>query len=158
MKKNMQTILIIIFIATILGVIFFLALSKKCVTYSDSAGNKSGGCFYIWQKGWWSRIGNSVFVDGYFKMEGRSAIFKIEQGKTLKMESGELLITLNNMAENSGVDITASILDFKKEVVFKKPLEKKSVDTARSHFMIELLSADYNKKEAEFKISVVIAN
>ena len=53
----MQIILIIIFVEVILGIILFLALSKKCVTYSDSAGNKGGGCFYIWQKGWWSREG-----------------------------------------------------------------------------------------------------
>ena len=154
----MQIILIIIFVAVILGIILFLALSKKCVTYSDSAGNKGGGCFYIWQKGWWSGTGIPISVDGYFEMENRGATFKIEEGKTLKMKDGELLITLNNMAEKSSINITASISDFKKEIVFKKPLEKNSVDTARSHFMIELLSIDYNKKEAEFKISVVIVN
>lgn len=56
MNKRMQLSLIIILVA-ISATSLILVFSKKCITYSDKTGNKGGGCFYIWQRGFWSSEG-----------------------------------------------------------------------------------------------------
>lgn len=51
----MLVLIIILIIVIVLSLLFIFGIfSKKCVTYSDTkTGAKGGGCFYIWQKGYW---------------------------------------------------------------------------------------------------------
>jgi len=117
----MQIILIIIFVAVILGIILFLALSKKCVTYSDSSGNKSGGCFYIWQKGWWSGEGllQTAESGGYkllanvseFPKEYQEAINAvIDKLKSEENNTGDYYVKIKQAEEYSTNTIIISLI------------------------------------------------
>ncbi len=61
-------VIVTVAVLIILGLAFIF--NKKCITYSDEFGNKNGGCFYIWQKGYWSG-------EGLFNVTESEAINKI---------------------------------------------------------------------------------
>jgi hypothetical protein len=80
-KKIIKLILIIVLVIVIV-ILSLLFFSRKCVDYFDPTGNRGGGCFYIWQKGYWS--GEDLFksdeVKGYVLLIDISAFPKEFQG------------------------------------------------------------------------------
>jgi len=61
MIKKMKLLIIIIAIAVI-SVLCFLVFLKKCPEYvNPKTGHMAGGCFFFWQKGYWS--GEYLFKD-----------------------------------------------------------------------------------------------
>jgi len=52
LTKKLMITKIIIGISILIIVIIFV-FPKKCITTKNPDGNMGGGCYYIWQKGWW---------------------------------------------------------------------------------------------------------
>ena len=158
MKKNMQiTLIIILLVAIVLVILSFLVFSKKCVTYYDGAGNKSGGCFYIWQKGWWS--GLSLF-NSKKEEAGKTKTFSEIEGFSFDYpvfewwELGEPQITKNN---NTG-DVTAIIflkylgnIDFgvAPQIKIVKKIQLAQIDLTKLSTNPNGVKYIYNKEEGK---------
>ena len=96
--------LIYLLVFAFVTVSFLIIFSKKCITYLDKDGNRSGGCFWIWEKGYWGAREkekyNVVQTKTFSEISGFSFQYPEFKGWEVdyveKVSSDEFVIYFNN--------------------------------------------------------------
>jgi len=122
----MQTILITILIIVIIIISSLLVFSKKCITSYDSQGNKSGGCFYVWQKEWWGGIKDNTTIVKKLTAQLRhftSApnVYSDDSLKEYEIKKGDV-VNLKSQDNDNKTRYSFEVVDIQTDSVFLKQI------------------------------------
>jgi len=125
-----------ILILTIITMGIFALFGKKCVTYLDQNGNKSGGCFYIWQKGYWSGTGllsyprnnNATNTKTFSEIPGFSFEYPVIKGWELADPKEVIKDSYDIPLKNTVVGTKADQVNQPKIIVEKKAYSEKDFE------------------------------